>query len=158
MYCLRDELVHDRAEREEEVTAMVNLYRMRKLIRDSVKIRWKVERETAKATKVTTILTGMPRGSDNRNKVEDGAIRISDVMDAYREVLKELEAMKAELDPLIDGLENADDRAVMRLRYINGFSPEDIAEAIHRTDRSIYYYLSRAEDQLARMYPGKVRK
>jgi DNA-directed RNA polymerase specialized sigma24 family protein len=46
----------------------------------------------------------------------------------------------------------------MRLRYINGFSPEDIAEAIHRTDRSIYYYLSRAEDQLARKYPDKVSK
>ena len=137
---------------------MVNLYRMRKLIRDTVKMRWKVERETAKATKITTVLTGMPRGSDSRNKVEDGAIRISDVMDAYREVLKELEAMKAELDPLIDGLENADDRAVMRLRYIECYSPEDIAEAIHRTDRSVYYYLSRAEDQLARRYPDKVAK
>ena len=137
---------------------MVNLYTMRKLIRDSVKLQWKVEQEASKATKITAVITGMPRGSDNHSQVEDGAIRISDVMDAYREVIAELNAMKNELDPLLDSLDNADDRAVMRLRYIKGFSPEDIAEAIHRTDRSIYYYLSRAEDQLARKYPDRVSK
>ena len=137
---------------------MINLYRMRKLIRDTVKLQWKVEQERAKATKITAAMTGMPRGSDNRSRVEDGAIKIADVTDAYREVVTELEAMRSELDPLISTLENADDRAVMRLRYIKGFSSEDIAEAIHRTDRSIYYYLSRAEDQLARMYPERVTK
>ena len=137
---------------------MINLYRMRKLIRDTVKLQWKVEQERAKATKITAAMTGMPRGSDNHSRVEDGAIKIADVTDAYREVVTELEAMRSELDPLISTLENADDRAVMRLRYIKGFSSEDIAEAIHRTDRSIYYYLGRAEDQLARMYPERVTK
>ena len=137
---------------------MVNLYRMRKLIRDTVKIQWKVEQERAKATKITAVITGMPRGSDNHSKVEDGAIRITEITEAYAEVLLELERMRQELDPLIAGLDNADDRAVMRLRYIRGFSPEDIADAIHRTDRSIYYYLSRAEDQLAHKYPDKVTK
>lgn len=137
---------------------MVNLYRMRKLIRDLVKLQWKVEQETAKATKVTAVLTGMPRATGNHSQVENGAIRITDLKDAYREAMRELDEMKRVLDPLIDELENADDRAVMRLRYIKGFSPEDIAEAIHRTDRSIYYYLSRAEDQLARKHPEKVSK
>ena len=45
----------------------------------------------------------------------------------------------------------------MRLRYIKGFSPEDIAEAIHRSDRSIYYYLSRAENEICRKHPDKVQ-
>ena len=137
---------------------MVNFFKMRKLIRDTVKLQWRKERVTAKATKITTVLTGMPRGSGTSSQVEDGAIRISEVNEAYREVVTELKAMQEELDPLIDTLEKADDRAVMRLRYIKGYSPEDIAEAIHRTDRSIYYYLSRAEDELARNYPDKVSK
>ena len=137
---------------------MVNLYRMRKLIRDLVKIHWKVEQEQARATKITATLTGMPGASGTHSKVEDGVIKIISIKDAYRETVGELERMKEELDPLIDTLENADDRAVMRLRYIDWFSPEDIAEAIHRTDRSIYYYLSRAEDQLVRKYPDKVSK
>lgn len=137
---------------------MVNLFRMRKLIRETVKLQWRREQTLAKATKITTVLTGMPRGSGTSSQVEDGAIKISEVNDAYREVFDELVAMQTELDPLIDSLERADDRAVMRLRYIKGYSPEDIAEAIHRTDRAIYYYLSRAEDQLARKYPEKVSK
>ena len=137
---------------------MVNLYRMRQLMRDTIKVRWRVEKEMARATKVTTVLTGMPRGGSGHDQVSEGAIKIDEVKAAYREVLEELEQMQRELDPLIDKLENPDDRAVMRLRYIEGYSPEDIAEAIHRTDRSVYYYLSRAEDQLARKYPEKVSK
>ena len=130
---------------------------MRKLIRDTVKLQWRVEREQAKATKITTVLTGMPRASGNRSKVEDGAIRVADLTEAYEEVMKELSDMRAELEPLIASLDNADDRAVVRLRYIKGFSPEDIADAIHRTDRSIYYYLSRAEDELVRKHPDKIK-
>ena len=137
---------------------MVNLYRMRKLIRDTVKLQWRVEQEQSKATKITTVLTGMPRASGNHSKVEDGAIRVAELTEAYSEVLTELSVMRQDLEPMISTLNNADDRAVMRLRYIKGFSAEDIAEAVHRTDRAIYYYLSRAEDELARKYPDKVSK
>ena len=137
---------------------MINLFRMRQLMRQTIKVRWKIEREMARATKITTVLTGMPRGGSGRNQVEEGAIKLDEIRAAYRETLDELERMQDALDPLIDTLDNADDRAAMRLRYIKGFSPEDIAEAINRTDRSVYYYLSRAEDQLARKYPDKVSK
>lgn len=137
---------------------MVNLYRMRVLQRYTIKARWKVEKEMARATKITTVLTGMPRGGGGHDQVADGAIKVDEVKAAYREVLGELEQMQRELDPLIDKLENPDDRAVMRLRYIECYSPEDIAEAIHRTSRSVYYYISRAEDWLARTYPDKVSK
>lgn len=137
---------------------MVNLFRMRQLMRYTIKARWKVEKEMARATKMTAIITGMPHGGAGHDQVADGAVQIDEVKRAYRETLAELECMQWELDPLIDKLDNPDDRAVMRLRYIECYSPEDIAEAIHRTDRSVYYYLSRAEDQLARKYPEKVQK
>lgn len=137
---------------------MINLFRMRQLLRQTVKVQWRIEQEEARATKITTVLTGMPRGGGQHDQVQDGAIRVAELKDAYREIMEELETAQAALDPLISKLEDADDRAVMRLRYIKGFSPEDIAEAIHRTDRSVYYYLSRAEDQLARRFPDKVAK
>ena len=135
----------------------INLFQMRRLIRETVKVQWRLEQEQAKATKITTVLTGMPRASGNHSQVEDGAIRLADLQEAYAEVLSDLHDMRSVLDPLIDELENADDRAVMRLRYIKGFSPEDIAEAIHRSDRSIYYYLSRAENEICRKHPDKVQ-
>lgn len=137
---------------------MINLFRMRQLLRQTVKVQWRIEQEEARATKITTLLTGMPRGGGQHDQVQDGAIRVAELRDAYREIMEELETAQAALDPLISELDDADDRAVMRLRYIKGFSPEDIAEAIHRTDRSVYYYLSRAEDQLARRFPDKVAK
>lgn len=137
---------------------MINLFRMRQLLRQTVKVQWRIEQEEARATKITTVLTGMPRGGGQHDQVQDGAIRVAELRDAYREIMEELETAQSALDPLISELEDADDRAVMRLRYIKGFSPEDIAEAIHRTDRSVYYYLSRAEDQLARRFPDKVAK
>jgi DNA-directed RNA polymerase specialized sigma24 family protein len=141
-----------------EVVLMINLFRMRQLLRQTVKVQWRIEQEEARATKITTVLTGMPRGGGQHDQVQDGAIRVAELRDAYREIMEELETAQSALDPLISELEDADDRAVMRLRYIKGFSPEDIAEAIHRTDRSVYYYLSRAEDQLARRFPDKVAK
>lgn len=137
---------------------MINLFRMRQLLRQTVKVQWRIEQEEARATKITTVLTGMPRGGGQHDQVQDGAIRVAELRDAYREIMEELETAQEALDPLISKLDDADDRAVMRLRYIKGFSPEDIAEAIHRTDRSVYYYLSRAEDQLARRFPDKVAK
>lgn len=137
---------------------MINLYRMRQLLRQTVKVQWRIEQEEARATKITTVLTGLPRGGSLHDQVQDGAIKIAELKDAYREIMAEIEAAQAALDPLISQLKDADDRAVMRLRYIKGFSPEDIAEAIHRSDRSVYYYLSRAEDQLARRFPDQVSK
>ena len=95
---------------------MVNLYRMRQLMRYTIKARWKVEKEMARATKITATLTGMPHGGPGRDQVADGAIQIDEVKRAYRETLGELEQMQRELDPLIDALDNPDDRAVMRLR------------------------------------------
>ncbi len=136
----------------------VNLFRMRKLIRDTMKLQWKIEQEYARATKITTSITGMPHGGSTHDKVENGAIQITEIMDAYKEILDELQRMRDILTPLIDTLDNADDRAVMRLRYIKGFSPEDIADAIYRTNRSIYYYLARAEKQLVKKYPDKIQQ
>lgn len=137
---------------------MVNLYKMRALMRKAIRIRWRIERESSRATKTTTVITGMPRGGRRKDQTAEGAITIAEVKKAYKEVFDELEQMQNELNPLIDTLDNADDKAVMRLRYIDGYSPEDIAEAINRTERSVYYYISRAEDTLARKYPDKIKK
>ena len=136
---------------------MVNLYRMRQLMRQVPRKLWQIEQEEAKATKITTVLTGMPRGGSGRNQIEEGAIKLTELKEAFAEVANELHYMQLELAPMISELNNSDDRAAMRLRYIEGYSPEDIAEAIHRTDRSIYYYLSRAENELCRNHPDKVK-
>jgi DNA-directed RNA polymerase specialized sigma24 family protein len=100
----------------------------------------------------------MPRGGSGHDQVSDGAIKITELKEAYKDTIGELERMRAELDPLISNLERGDDRAIMRLRYIKGFSPEDIAEAIGRTPRYVYYHISQAENDLAEKFPETVKK
>lgn len=135
---------------------MVDLYRMRMLIRTSTKLQWRKELEIARATKITSVITGMPRGGSMKNTVEDGAIRVAELEEAYIEVLNELRQMKAELSPMINTIGNADQRAAMRLRYIDEHRPEEIADAIPLAERTVYRYLKLAEDDIIKRFPGKV--
>ena len=135
---------------------MVNLSRMRTLIAYEQRLRFSRLKKLAKATKITTTITGMPRGSGTGDKVADGAIELAEVEEAYREVFTELRSMRCELERLLPSLDNPDDIGVMRLRYIDGLKLQDIPEAVCLSERAMYYHLSGAEKKLARMYPDKV--
>ena len=127
---------------------MIDFQRMRRLINMLPQIQWDVERKMANAERITSNITGMPRGG-NGNRQEDAYIILADVVDAYHETLEELEQMRAELKPYVDRLANPHERAVMRMRYMDGHRPEKIALAIDRDVRSVYRYLKRAEKQIA---------
>lgn len=129
----------------------MDFIKMRYLMRRIPRLEWDIERKTSNATRITSVLTGMPRGGGNHSQTEDAAIMLAAVKDAYREVIEELEAMRAGLEPLIDCLEDPDEKAAMRMRYLHGMNPAEIADAIHRSDRSVYMYLKRAEKRIARM-------
>ena len=109
---------------------MVNLSRMRTLIGYERRLKLRYMKKLSDATKITTQLTGMPRGSGNHSQVESGAIELAEVEEAYKEVFEELGQMRIELAPLIDTLDNDDDRGVLRLRYIDGWDLQQIPEAV----------------------------
>lgn len=135
---------------------MVNLSRMRLLIAYEQRLQFDRLKKFAKATKITTTITGMPRGSGTGKQVEDGAIALAEIEGAYHEVIAELMEMRAELEELLPFLDNPDDIAVMRLRYVYGFRLKDIPEATALSERAMYYHLSGGEKKLARMYPDRV--
>lgn len=135
---------------------MVNLSRMRTLIAYEQRLRFDRLKKLAKATKITTTITGMPRGSGTGNKIQDGAIELAEIEDAYREVLTELRSMREELEQLLPALDNPDDIGIMRLRYVDGKRLQDIPEAVCLSERAMYYHLSGAERKLVRMFPDRV--
>ena len=135
---------------------MVNLSRMRVLISYEQRLQFDRLKKFAKATKITTSITGMPRGSGMGKQVEDGAIAMMEVEKAYHEVIDELMAMRAELEELLPALDNPDDIGVMRLRYVYGLRLKDLPEAVALSERAMYYHLSGAERKLIRMFPDKV--
>lgn len=134
---------------------MVKVYfrRMRILIRSTEKWAWRLERELARATNAGALLSKFPRGQRNTSVVEDSAIRISEFKAAYQESFNELHAMQEVLEELLKELDDPDERGILRLRYIDCYKPEDIAEAICRSDRSVYYIIARAERRLIQMFP-----
>ena len=137
---------------------MVNLTRMRVLISYERRLRFKYQKKLASATKVTTQLTGMPRGSGNHSQVEDGAIELAEVEEAYRELLDELKGMRDELAKLLKCLDNPDDIGIMRLRYIDGMDLMAIPAAVNLSERAMFYHLSGAERKLIRMFPDKITR
>ena len=138
---------------------MVNLTKMRTLIRHEQRLMRRKDRIYANATKVTTVLTGMPRGgSGNKSQVEIGAIELAEVEESYREILEELNAMRKELDVKLQKLEDPDDIGIMRLRYIAGHNPEEIPELVNLSRRAMYYHLSGAEKKLLKLFPESVIK
>lgn len=136
---------------------MVNLNRMRTLIVYEQRLRFDRLKKLSKATKITTTITGMPHGSGTGNKVEEGAIALAEVEDAYREVIAELKAMREELSELLSALDNPDDIGVMRLRYMDGWKLQDIPDAVCISERAMYYHLAGAERKLVKMFPDRVR-
>lgn len=134
----------------------INLFRMRQLMRQIPRKLWQIEQERAKATKITTVLTGMPRASGNHSQVEDGAIKLAELEEAYADALSELYGMRQLLEPLIDTLEDARLSATMRLRYIKGYSQDEIAESIYVATRTVRRYLCQAEKELYKRYPDQV--
>jgi len=134
----------------------INLFRMRQLMRQIPRKLWQIEQERAKATKITTVLTGMPRASGNHSQVEDGAIKLAELEEAYADALSELYGMRQMLEPLIDTLEDARLSATMRLRYIKGYSQDEIAESIYVATRTVRRYLCQAEKELCKRYPDQV--
>lgn len=95
-------------------------------------------------------LSDMPKSRDVGNPVERSVIKIEEIYQAYREALTELQAMRDQLEPLIDALPDPDDKALMRLRYIQGFSPEVIAESemFPLARRAVYNHLFHAEQMI----------
>lgn len=130
---------------------MIDFEKMRFLINRLPHIEWDIEQEEAKATKITTSLTGMPRGSGNHSQVEDGAIRLATLREVYGESLMELHEMRKELESYITRLEDPDERASMRLRYIKGYNVQVITKSIHCAEKTVYNYLKRAEEKINRM-------
>ena len=130
--------------------------RMRTLISCENRLRRRYQRKLSSVTRITAVLTGMPRGTGNHSRVEDGAIELAEVEDAYREILDELKSMRAELEQLLPSLDNPDDIAVMRLRYIDGHDVKAIPAAVCLSERAMFYHLSSAEKKLIRMFPDNI--
>lgn len=124
---------------------MINFQRMRFLINRLPAAQFRLDKAKARATKTTTILTGMPRGSSTGSQVEDGVMLIDLARQALDSITTELEAMRMELKPMIEALESPLQKRSMLMRYIEGHSVREIAYSLNYSEQHIFRILTIAE-------------
>ena len=127
---------------------MLDLRRMRFLINRLPAARFRVDKAMARATKTTTVLTGMPRGSGTGDQTADGAIMLQLARDALDRIETELAEMRAILGPIIEQIENPLQKSAMRLRYMDGMSVREIAYSLNYSEQHIFRILQRAEENI----------
>ncbi len=130
---------------------MVDLYTMRKLMDRLPVAQFKLDKAISLATRVTTNLTGMPRGGGDGDRLADNVELITvarERRDAIRDALK---AMRTELEPLIDKLEDPLQQSAMRERYISGKSVREIAYVLSYSEQHLFRVLQQAERKVTAM-------
>ena len=127
---------------------MLDLRRMRFLINRLPAARFRVDKAMARATKTTTVLTGMPRGSGTGDQTADGAILLQLAREALDRIETELAEMRAELGPMIEQIDEPLQKSVMRLRYMDGMRVREIAYSLNYSEPHIFRILQRAEQDI----------
>ena len=127
---------------------MLDLRRMRFLINRLPAARFRVDKAMARATKATTVLTGMPRGSGTGDQTADGAILLQLAREALDRIETELSEMRAELGPMIEQIDEPLQKSVMRLRYMDGMRVREIAYSLNYSEPHIFRILQRAEQNI----------
>lgn len=80
-----------------------------------------------RAEKMTSIISDMPRGTSNSDKVADNAIKMADLSVEYEKRWLEAENKKLEIEKNIDLVEEPY-RSLLHKRYVQGLNFEKIAD------------------------------
>ena len=143
---------------------MTDFYRLRELIREEERLAWAVERQEARATKITASISASGGGGGKtRSQVEDGAIMLAALKDEHEEVVEELTKARNELRAgiaMVGDLKLGKGRTFLRLRYIQGINVKRIAEELHYSETYIHRILKHSEALIikAQAGSGKPRK
>lgn len=134
---------------------MVSLAEMERTRKAAARILEEIDNAEANAERTTARYDGMPRGKNTRSKVETGAVIAADLQIKHAELLAQLDEMKTELEEMFSTIDAADRRAVMRLRYLRGYKPEQIAEGCMMSIRSVYRLMKQGTEELLKRFPDR---
>ena len=108
------------------------------------RLQHKVSQLEAQATKVTTIITGMPRGG---NADRDTILAVlADLTSEYHAKIAAAEKRERDVNVFIDSLPSRDARIILRLRYVEGFGWRKVLSALNK------YGLHLSERQMFRLH------
>ena len=129
---------------------MIDFGRFRKAIDRKNAAAFTLERTRARATKITTTITGQPRGTSTGKQVEDGVIQIMQAEEALLERRAELQVFKNALEAEMGKLADERQEKFMRSRYLEEISVPNIAIKESYSESTVYEEIRKAEKLINR--------
>ena len=122
------------------------------------RLQHKVAQLEAQATKTTTIITGMPMGG---NADRDAVLAVlADLTAEYQEKIVAAEKHERDVNLFIDSLPSSDVRALLRLRYVEGFGWRKVLTALnkygfHVSERNMFRLHGKALNEARERYENE---
>ena len=134
---------------------MVSIAEMERTRKAADRILEEIDKAEASAERTSARYDGMPHSKNTQSKVETGAVIAADLQTKHAELLAQLDEMKTELEEMFSTIDAADRRAVMRLRYLNGYKPEQIAAGCGMSVRTVYRFIKLGTEELSKRFPDR---
>lgn len=107
------------------------LSRYLEILAEEKDIREEISYWESKAQKVTSSWSAVPIGGKGSDKVQTGAIKIAELRESLIDKINHLVAVRIEIERAIGTVQDDTQRRLLRRKYINGLTLEQIAVEMH---------------------------
>ena len=107
------------------------LSRYLEILAEEKDIREEIAYWESKAQKVTSSWSAVPSGGNGSDKVQMGAIKIAELRESLIDKINHLVSVRIEIERAIGTVQDDTQRRLLRRKYINGLTLEQIAVEMH---------------------------
>lgn len=107
------------------------LSRYLEILAEEKDIREEIAYWESKAQKITSSWSAVPSGGKGSDKVQMGAIKIAELRESLMDKINHLVAVRIEIERAIGTVQDDTQRRLLRRKYINGLTLEQIAVEMH---------------------------
>lgn len=107
------------------------LSRYLEILAEEKDIREEIAYWESKAQKVTSSWSAVPSVGKSSDKVQTGAIKITELRESLIDKINQLVAVRIEIERAIGTVQDDTQRRLLRRKYINGLTLEQIAVEMH---------------------------
>lgn len=107
------------------------LSRYLEILAEEKDIREEIAYWESKAQKVTSSWSAVPSGGKGSDKVQMGAIKIAELRESLIDKINHLVSVRIEIERAIGTVQDDTQRRLLRRKYINGLTLEQIAVEMH---------------------------
>lgn len=115
-------------------------------------IKEKIECLESKKTSIKSmIIDDMPKSEPKQDRLGELLGEIEELIELYNEKQIKLMKQQMKIENVIDNLDNSIERTIMRLRYLNGYTWENICVITNYSWRQVHRYHSKILEKIEKL-------